>query len=52
LLDVGREIAMRIEGKLPPGSGRYAILLAMQLYVYYTLFPSILKRLTYLKLLL
>ena len=51
LLDDGREIAMRIEGKLPPGSGRYAILSTMQLYVY-TLFAIILQCLTYLKLLL
>ena len=50
LLEDGREISLRRQGKLPPGSGRYAILSTMKLYVYYILFPIILQRLTFLKL--
>jgi hypothetical protein len=33
LLEDGREIALRRQGKLPPGSGRYGILSRMQSYV-------------------
>jgi len=33
LLEDGKEIAMRRQGKLPPGSGRYGILSRMQSYV-------------------
>ena len=52
LQDDGTKIALRRQGNLPPGSGRYAILSTMQSYVYYTLFPIILQLLTYLKLFL
>ena len=53
LLDDAREKDAKIVGKLVPESARrYAILSAMQLYVYYTLFSVCLQCLTYLKLLL
>ena len=53
LLDDAREKAAKIAGKpVPKSARRYAILSAMQLYVYYTLFSLFLQCLTYLKLLL
>ena len=53
LLDDAREKAVKIAGKpIPESTRRYAILSAMQLYVYYTLFSVCLQCLTYLKLLL
>lgn len=53
LLDDAREKAAKIAGKpVPESARRYAILSAMQLYVYYTLFSIFLQCLTYLKLLL
>ena len=53
LLDDAKEKAAKIAGKpIPESARRYAILLAMQLYVYYTLFSVCLQYLTYLKLLL